>query len=211
MENISLFKNIPKEDIPSIIEDLECRRVLYKKDMTILSNLNNIGELGILVRGSASVIRIDYDGLRTIGANLRAGDIFGGKLSDYMSEEMSVVANCETEVLFVEYENILKLGRKNATYHVQIFENMIDVLTNKINDYSRRIEILNKHSTRDKILEFFHTLEITQGNHIHLPFNYTIMADYLAVDRSAMMREIKNLRDEGFIATNGHTITLIRR
>jgi CRP-like cAMP-binding protein len=42
-----------------------------------------------------------------------------------------------------------------------------------------------------------------------LPFTYTDLADYLSIDRSAMMRELKNLKDDGFIKTNGKKITLI--
>ena len=41
-----------------------------------------------------------------------------------------------------------------------------------------------------------------------LPFTYTELADYLSIDRSAMQRELKNLKDEGFITTNGKKITL---
>lgn len=41
-----------------------------------------------------------------------------------------------------------------------------------------------------------------------IPFSYTELADYLSVDRCAMMREIKNLRDEGYIKTIGRKITL---
>ena len=41
-----------------------------------------------------------------------------------------------------------------------------------------------------------------------LPFSLTDLADYLSVDRSAMMRELKLLRDEGFIEKNGNKITL---
>ena len=42
----------------------------------------------------------------------------------------------------------------------------------------------------------------------HLPFTYTELADYLSVDRSAMMRELKNLKEEGFITTTGRKIKL---
>ena len=35
------------------------------------------------------------------------------------------------------------------------------------------------------------------------------MADYLGIDRSAMTREMKLLKDEGFIKTTGKRITLL--
>ena len=35
------------------------------------------------------------------------------------------------------------------------------------------------------------------------------LAEYLCVDRSAMMREIKQLREEGFLASDKRTFTLL--
>ncbi len=41
-----------------------------------------------------------------------------------------------------------------------------------------------------------------------LPITYTELASYLSVDRSAMTREIKYLKNEGFIETSGRKISL---
>ena len=43
---------------------------------------------------------------------------------------------------------------------------------------------------------------------ISLPITYIELADYLSVDRCAMMREIKKLKDEKKIVTNGKKITI---
>ena len=43
-----------------------------------------------------------------------------------------------------------------------------------------------------------------------LPFSLTDLADYLSVDRSAMMRELKSLKNEGFIKkSDKNKITLL--
>ena len=42
-----------------------------------------------------------------------------------------------------------------------------------------------------------------------IPFSLTDLADYLSVDRSAMMRELKILKDEGFIEKSGNKIKLL--
>ena len=42
-----------------------------------------------------------------------------------------------------------------------------------------------------------------------IPYNYTDLADFLSVDRSAMMREIKLLIDDGFVKKDGNKITLL--
>ena len=42
-----------------------------------------------------------------------------------------------------------------------------------------------------------------------LPMSYTTLAEYLSVDRSAMMRELKNLVDEGIIERDGKKLRLL--
>lgn len=213
MQKITLFKNIAEDEMESLLKTLGSRTVSFKKDMTILSNLNNINEVGIVLEGTASLIRIDYNGNRTIVSDLQKNDLFGGCFSDYMNEEMSVVADSDAEILFVEYDRLLGKVGKTHPNHETIIENMIEILVKKVNTYNRRIEILNKRTIRDKLLEFFHILEKEQAsNTIKLPFNYTVLAEYLAVDRSAMMRELKNLKEENIIEVkNKKIVTLIYR
>jgi predicted transcriptional regulator len=42
-----------------------------------------------------------------------------------------------------------------------------------------------------------------------IPFSLTDLADYLSVDRSAMMREISHLKEEGFIEKKGKQFKLL--
>ena len=44
---------------------------------------------------------------------------------------------------------------------------------------------------------------------IYLPFSFTDLADYLAIDRCAMSRELKNLKNEGFIEIKNKKIHLL--
>jgi CRP-like cAMP-binding protein len=41
-----------------------------------------------------------------------------------------------------------------------------------------------------------------------VPFGRTALADYLSVDRSAMSRELGNMKKEGLIGTDKNTFTL---
>ena len=73
-----------------------------------------------------------------------------------------------------------------------------------------RIELLTKRTIRNKILTYFdilsnHSLKKT----FTIPFSYTDLADFLSIDRSAMMRELKLLCDEGLIEKNSNKITLL--
>lgn len=207
-----LFKNISPAEIEKTLKYLNGRKILFKKDMTILSNLSYNNEIGVVLKGSASLIRIDYDGVRSIVSELNSGDLFGGCFSDYMTEEMSVLASTDSEILFVENDLLFGKNKRNFPNKEQLIENVIDILVKKVNNYNRRIEVLNKRSIREKLLEYFHILETEQlSETVTLPFSLTKLAEYLAVDRSAMMREIKNLKEENIIEVNNKKITIIIR
>ena len=87
---------------------------------------------------------------------------------------------------------------------------MGQLFLDQIVELNLRIELLTTKNTREKILSYFRILSKgTLRRTFTLPYSYTDLADFLSVDRSAMMRELKLLIDEGFIEKNGSKITLL--
>ena len=209
MNYLSKFNNIEEEDINKILKCFEAKTRTYKKDSTIVNYIGNTSMIGIILKGKAELIRYDYLGNRTIIEILKENDIFGEVFSNYNIDELSIKATEETTILFIDYYHITKRCKKACPYHSKLVENVLNILSNKIVNSNERIEILAKRSTREKLLAYF---EITAKQKLSksfvIPFTYTDLADYLGVDRSAMQRELKNLKDEGFIKTNGKKITL---
>lgn len=209
MENISIFKNLGKEEIAKMMNCFNANVIAFKKERTIISNVGNINTIGIIIKGNANLIRYDYDGNRTILEKLNIGDLFGEIFSPANSSELSVIATSECEVLFIKYNCLINKCQKNCTCHSLLINNMLQLLSNKIISMNEKIEILTKRTIREKLLEYFNILARKENKKTFIiPFSYTELADYLAIDRSAMMREIKNLKDEGFIKTNKKRITL---
>ena len=64
-------------------------------------------------------------------------------------------------------------------------------------------------SIREKLLCYFRQQTEKSGEDVFtLPFSLSVLADYIATDRSAMMRELKRLRTEGIIRSDGRRFTL---
>ena len=100
--------------------------------------------------------------------------------------------------------------RRNCDFHKTLTSNLSKLFLNNIVELNLRIELLTKRSIRSKILSYFDIL--SKGSlrkSFTLPYSYTDLADFLSVDRSAMMREFKLLIDEGFIQKTGSKITLL--
>ena len=93
--------------------------------------------------------------------------------------------------------------------NIMIHEEVGYFISKKINNNSDRIEILTNKTIRNKLLTYFKIKsKQVKSKIIYLPYNYSDLADYLAVDRSSMHRELKNLKDEGIIDVKNKKITL---
>lgn len=206
-----LFNKISVKEQSKLLKLLETSVLIYKKDTAILSSIEeNI--IGIILEGKAQIIRTDYNGNRTIMEELEEESVFGTALSSLSSDECEIITKEDTKVLIIDYDHILESENNNYAYYNQFIKNLLEITTNIIDEKNDRIEILTKKTIRDKLLEYFSIYSKKHGTHIiYLPFSLTDFADYLAVDRSAMSREMRNLKDEGFIDSKGRKITLLYR
>ena len=75
----------------------------------------------------------------------------------------------------------------------------------------RHVDIISQRTLRGKLLTMFEYLSDDSGGSFTLPMPYTDLADYLAVDRSAMMRELKQLNAEGVITSVKRRVSLNRK
>lgn len=209
MVEFALFKNVNEEDLNKALKCFNTKKILFKREQTILSNIKNVGTIGVVLSGTAQLIRLDYSGTRTILTTYNTGDVFGDIFSNISGGEISVKAKEDSEILFLDYAHIINRCKKNCSYHNTIIQNMIEILSKRIYKQNERIEILTKRSIRDKLLEYFNLCaKKTASKVIYLPFTFTDLADFLSIDRAAMMREIKNLKEDGMITTKGKMIHL---
>ena len=209
MVNCELFKDITEVEFQKIVKCFNVRNISFKKEQNILSNIKNAGTVGIIVSGEAQLVHYDYHGNRTILAEYVEGDVFGDIFSNLGNGEISVQSKTDSEIMFLDYDHIINRCKKNCPYHNTIIQNMLTILSKRIYEQNERIEILTKRTIRDKLLKYFNSMTKRNSSRvIYLPFTYTDLADYLGIDRAAMTRELRNLKDEGFIVTKGKMIKI---
>ena len=209
MVDLDIFRDIENADVKQMMHCFNANYITYKKDRTIISNLGNVNMIGIILKGSAHLIRYDYDGNRTLLETLTTGDLFGEIFTPISSSEQSIIAISDCEILFIDYNKLINRCKKNCVCHNLLINNMLKLLANKIANMNEKLGVLGKRSIREKLLKYFNILAQKKNSKTFtLPFSFTDLADFLSIDRSAMMREIRNLKDEGFIKTNKKKITL---
>ena len=109
----------------------------------------------------------------------------------------------------ISYDKIINRCEKNCSYHNQLIDNMLRIIINKLNSTYERIQILTKKTIREKLLEYF-KFESNKNNSKKFKMNlsFTALSEYLAVDRSALMREIKYLKEDEIIEINNKIIKI---
>ncbi len=182
----------------------------FEKGEIITTYLVNRNQVCILVDGSADLIRYDFKGNKNIIEHFATNDIFGEIFYQInTNNELFVLAKKKCEVLFFSYDNFIKC-KNNCKFHETLISNLPNLMLTKVVTLNTRIELLSKRSIREKLLGYFTILSNQYlSKNIILPHSFTDLADYLNVDRSAMMRELKILKEDGFIKKNGNKLTLL--
>lgn len=203
-------------DIEQFIKNFEnnCNKVhkkIFSKNEVITSYIKKRNQLCILKNGNADLVRYDLNGNRTIVEHFSKNDIFGEVFYIVtINNELLVEAKEKCEVLFYNYNDIHNKCRNNCKFHQELSSNLPELILNKVTNLNMRIELLTQRSIRDKLIGYFTMLSTrTFSKTITLPFSLTDLADYLSIDRSAMMRELKLLKDDGIIEKDGKKIKLI--
>ncbi|MCI8655768.1 MAG: Crp/Fnr family transcriptional regulator [Clostridia bacterium] len=183
----------------------------FSKNDVITTYIEKRNQVCILIEGEADLIRYDVNGNKTIIRHFTKNDIFGELFHPTnTNNELFVLAKKDCKVLFYIYDDLFSKCKKNCPFHKELYDNFNRFFLNNIIDLNTRIEHLTKRNTRDKLLSYFNLKSSkTHSKTISIPFSYTDLADYLSVDRSAMMRELKFLEEDGFIKRSANKVTLL--
>ena len=208
-----LFTDISYEEYLQILTCFQAVEKSFRADDLIYDLTAPEGDaVGVIERGEAALIRIDEDGVATVMEELGTGGVFGRTLAYAASSRDSLEVVCRTpcDVVFIDYPHILKRCERACTHHSLMVQNMLRLMAGKAQNLSERVDVLSRRSIREKLLCYFHHLSDKSGSQeIVLPFSLSTLADYIATDRSAMMRELKRLREEGVLRSDGRRFTLL--
>ncbi len=206
-----MYENIEKEKLNSFKSNLSnCvninRKVFTNKEL-IISNFSNKKLIGFIIYGKASIIKTDIHGNTTILRELKENDIFSNLFFQHSEDEIYILSNNDTEVIFIDYYNILKNCNKNCPFHNNLVITLFDLLIKDNRKQNEKIELLSQKTVRDKIL-YFLKQRMNNDNVFKVTTSYKAIAEYIVVDRSNLMRELNKLEKEGLIKRNKNTIIL---
>ena len=202
LKRTPLFKGMSEEEISTVLDCLGSKESTYEKNNFIFSLEATNPTVGIILSGTVVVIKEDFWGNRSMLTKLGAGDIFGEAFTCAQTEKLpvGVLASEKCEVLFIDYRKIINAPEIRYSFQNKLIQNMLVILAGKNVMLTQKIEHLMKRSTREKILSYLSAQALEKGGHVFdIALSRQEMADYLAVDRSALSNELSKLQQEGFL------------
>ena len=204
------FEGLTKSQKNKLFDLLGVHIYKFNKNQEVLPTIKNENIVGIILDGYAQILNIEYNGNEIVIENLYKDSVFGSNISLTNSENYQIIAKQSTSVLVIDYDKLVNPKNLSHNYFNIFFRNLFDIINIKMREKNERIKILEKKQIREKLLEFFE-IEHKKNrlNSIYLPFSFKDLADYLAINRSAMFRELRHLKDEKFIEVKNRKITLL--
>ena len=90
--------------------------------------------------------------------------------------------------------------RPSCPFHARLIHDLVGVLAQKNRLLSSKIDHVSQRTTRSKVLSYLSWQARRAGTaRFPIPFDRQGLADYLAVDRSALSAELGKMRREGIL------------
>ena len=166
--------------------------------------------IGILLSGNAILAHYDPDGEMYYSQSYEGEGVFGSMfLSESADDYYVIEAKSRCEVAFTDFERISEFCENVCPAHVRFSRNLYRLIAAQSKRDTQRLSVLAKKTLREKLLTYLlMCANETGSNEFNINITLTELARYLCVDRSAMMRELGRLRDEGMLDSKGSHIKL---
>lgn len=212
LRNCALFNEIEDEHLLAMLGCLNGTVRRFAKNEIIFAEGGPAENIGIILVGEAQIVRVDYDGNRSIVASLGVSTLVGEAFAcaGIRAMPVDVVAVADSEVLIVNCERILHSCSNACRFHSQMIYNLMKIVAVKNLIFHRKIEIISKRTTREKLMAYLMMQAKECGSKsFSIPYDRQALADYLEVDRSGLSAEIGKMKKEGLLLCEKKNFTIL--
>ena len=207
----SLFDGITEEDRKAVLGCVGYRVKTFPKGGFIALEEEHFDHIGIILSGAVDMIKEDLWGNRTMLLRMKESEVFGETFACGRDRTSSVsfVASEAAEILFMPFQRIMHSCTMSCAFHHRLTGNMVGIMANKNRELMRKVEVVTKRTTREKLLAYLSIQgQLQQSTSFEIPLNRVELAEYLCVDRSAMTRELLKMKEEGIIDFHKNRFTM---
>ena len=198
----ALFRGLTEDEAEGVLGCLSARAVSYRKGEFVFRMGDFITSVGMVLDGSVQIIHEDAWGGCQVLARMGQGQLFGESYACAAGEPLmvSVIALEDSQILFLDVKKMLTVCSSACQFHSRLIQNLLSVMAARNLMLTAKIDHMGRRTIREKVLSYLSWQSEKQGSrNFEIPFNRQQLADYLAVDRSALSAELSKMQREGLI------------
>lgn len=204
-----LFKDIPVEDLKSYLTAIRAKNTVYQKDSFIFFEGDLPKALFVLKSGVVQIEKNDADGKRIIMNRFETPETVFGEVYAFLQStpyDYSCRIIADAEILSIP-ANILSASATLPAVQTKIVQNLLSILAHKAYFLNQKLLIFSSFTLRKKIAVYL--LQQAHGQpKITLTLNREAMAEYLAVPRPSLSRELMNMQKDKLLTISKDTVTV---
>ena len=204
-----LFKDIPVEDLKSYLTAIRANNTVYQKDSFIFFEGDLPKALFVLKSGVVQIEKNDADGKRIIMNRFETPETVFGEVYAFLQSipyDYSCRIIADAEILSIP-ANIFSTSATLPAVQTKIVQNLLSILAHKAYFLNQKLLIFSSFTLRKKIAVYL--LQQAHGQpKITLTLNREAMAEYLAVPRPSLSRELMNMQKDNLLSISKDTVTV---
>lgn len=201
-KDCKLFQGIAEDTISSLKNALGTFERSFGKGEIIINQGDNTDKLGIVLEGDIEALHLSPNGSSTLISVLGKGEVFADFLAadDSALSPVSIIAGERCRVLLVPFGALFTSGAGFAEERRIMLSNLAKIYASKYFLLMDRLICMSAPTIRGKIIRQLSLMHDKTGTlTFELPFDREGLARYLNVDRSALSRELSNMKKDGLI------------
>ena len=126
----ALFTGVDEASCENMLRCFSAYEQRFSAGQTILTCGEQQDMIGVLLSGSAALLRLHADGNRTVLESMDEGSVFGEELAFTGFRDGSALIECREDcrVIFMRYDQITKRCENACAHHSRLVENMFHII-----------------------------------------------------------------------------------
>ena len=211
LKKSALFRDIKEEEMREILGCLTFQVRTYEHGSVIALEGNEIRYIGVVLGGNVDMIKEDLWGNHTLITRMDTGELFGETFACGVENESVVtfMATGKTVVMMLPFQRMLHTCSNACDFHGKIIRNLVQTIAMKNKSLMQKVEVVTKKTLREKIMTYPSMQAQAQNTqYFYIPLKRGELAQYLCADRSALIRELTQMRRENIIDFDGNTFRI---
>ena len=195
-----LFQGLSPEETDYALTYFGAKTKQYERGQFLHQVSFPLSRFGLVLDGTVQVYMDDMDGHQIIMNSVGPRELFGESYCFLgIDAPIYICAVTDAEILWMSPARVKAPVPPVQAIDQALSNRFIAALATRTLNLNQRIQILSQSTLRGKLTTFFSQYAADQGDTFTVPFDRASMANFLGADRSALSRELSNMRRDGIL------------